>query len=123
MSGITKEAEPIFFAVASFTVQLANPLPNGSAHLINPAGEEITEGGLVESKKCKGTAEAPTAEPGNLCVYETEPFHNALASSEGIFDVAASGEGNVGKTGAMIVVVPNDPSPEGKGTWAVTAPE
>ena len=85
-------------SAASFTVQLAAPLANGKAHFINTEGKEVIEENEkrvpVSQTVCPGSSEKPSAEPGNLCVYETE-LVGAEAFSQGIHDPGPeSGEGN-----------------------------
>ncbi|MFZ1153611.1 MAG: hypothetical protein WAN93_01765 [Solirubrobacteraceae bacterium] len=109
-----REAGSHVVPVASFAIPLAAPLSGSHAHFINEKGLEIDlEEEEVESAECKGTAAAPAAEPGNLCIY-TSTLAGATAGSTSI--------GNVPKAGAMMVVfVPGPGGAKGSGSWAVTA--
>jgi hypothetical protein len=90
--------------------------PNG--HEINPGtGEEET----VATAECSGSAEAPTAEPGNLCVY-TGHASELLGLSQAIFDIGGAGnEVGTSVAGALMQVFPLGATPLAFGTWAVTA--
>jgi len=112
----------------SFMVQLGSALPAVNAHFINKSGKEVTgELAEVDSTACKGTAAAPSAEPGSLCVYggvETSiaifpfgPFGN------GSFLDPATGNAGVSRAGTTMQVFIQADGAEGMGTWAVTAPE
>ncbi len=72
------------------------------------------------SAECKGTAEAPTAVAGNLCVY------TAIEVNRAEVGIASPGNGSLtpgaGTTGAMVLVESKAAGPaEFWGTWAVTA--
>jgi hypothetical protein len=78
--------------------------------------------GETLSGHCTGTAEAPTAVAGNLCVYAgiEAPNREQLA-------IVSAGNGSAapgaGKTGALILVSStNGGEAQFWGTWAVTAP-
>jgi Collagen triple helix repeat (20 copies) len=127
--------------VASFAIPLATPLegkgcgenPVAAAchvHYLNEHGKEVIENEQAEtieelsSQKCTGTAETPTAEPGNLCVYtgeESEGENAILAVSTG-FRNPAVGKSAVaaGKTGAYLSFHIKGLEAKGSGTWAVT---
>jgi Collagen triple helix repeat (20 copies) len=61
------------FAISSTAVSFGIPLSQAPvAHYINEAGMELTPSGEQESTVCQGSAEEPTASPGNLCVYAGE---------------------------------------------------
>ena len=92
----------------SFTIPLAAALPEASIE-IEPVGFEGTAG-----ENCPGTAEAPQAKAGFLCIYKAIDLTES--SEEGLLGNTASG-----------VVLKFAPlaAHEGKfaaGTWAVTAP-
>jgi hypothetical protein len=99
--------------VASFPIELAAPLnKNERAHYIAPNGMEINVNEEeVPSTACKGTAEEPSAEPGNLCVYAGQ-MHKAETSSASFSPIS--------KAGATLRVVAKAGG-NGQGTWAVTA--
>jgi hypothetical protein len=128
---------------ASFPIPLAKSIVHG-AHLIDEHGKEMIinestfalEG--VSQTACKGTAEAPTAEPGNFCMYVTKmtgvaetyggsgaTVASALIQSPGATTTAGppyNGSGSTGTTGAHLPVSVFPGASEGWGTWAVTAP-
>ncbi|MFZ1153379.1 MAG: hypothetical protein WAN93_00595 [Solirubrobacteraceae bacterium] len=103
--------------VASFPIELAAPLAPGHAHFINEKGLEVNlEEEEVPSVACQGTADEPTAEPGNLCVYTTHLQNSANTGSTAI--------GTVKRAGAVMFFGVTSPAEvEGHGTWAVTAAE
>jgi hypothetical protein len=113
--GEVKQAGTQVLAVASFPIELAAPLPPAHGHYINGEGLEVNiEEEEVPSTACKGTAEAPTAEPGNLCIYAHPNFvKKAFIGSAGIENI-------VGRTGATMNIGA-ELGAEGAGTWAVTA--
>lgn len=91
-------------------------------HFINAAGEEVVNGavGIGEpTVDCLGTVAAPTAKPGNLCVY-TGAATGLAAGSEQIRS-AATGANGASVAGAQISANVTAGA-EGYGTWAVTAP-
>ena len=110
--------------VASFVIPLAAPLSATDVHYIDQHDEEVLEGGttVANTGACKGgTAAAPTAEPGNFCVYtgREEEIHSTSSGiiNAGIYEIGA------GTTGAIEqFVVTGNFEPYGAGTWAVTAP-
>jgi collagen triple helix repeat protein len=116
----------------SFPIPLAAALDNSQVHYLNKAGQEVhfdeSEEDLMKeepSTQCLGTVSAPSALPGNLCVY-TASVSSAFMMSERIMDPALTSPGTVGGTGTMgawlffQLIVPEG---EGHGTWAVTAEE
>jgi hypothetical protein len=58
----------------SFTIKLGNAIPEANVHYINAAGKEIEDlagtASAATSTVCTGTAAAPTAAAGHLCIYE-----------------------------------------------------
>jgi hypothetical protein len=113
----------------SFAIPLSAGLNGGfgpsepeknQVHYINASGEEENFGITGRhSTQCLGTAEAPTAEPGNLCVYTKTlikgvPLEDPVSSPE-------SGSVGGGTTGAMLNISA-EAEGYGWGTWAVTAP-
>jgi hypothetical protein len=119
----------------SFTVPLAAPLVGEEelcelgtgcpVHFINSGGDEVTEsaGALPKPAACNGTAEDPTAAPGNFCVYEDEGDSLGTNSSK-IHAIHSGGAGlpSVGTTGAVEVFVVEGSAADAWGSWAVTAP-
>jgi hypothetical protein len=88
----------------SFPIRLAAPLDESHVHHVTSPTAE-----------CPGTVENPTAEPGNLCVYESMAAHEGGLENiidPAIFKVGASTSGAMLTTGAGEFV---------HGTFAVTA--
>ncbi len=124
------EATP---SIASFPIPLAAPLSGAGCeeeiapcqvHFINQFGKEVVGGKEKQSGVCTGNVAAPTAAPGNLCVYAAE-LNNVfiqVAASERIKPVSPSGIG-AGTTGAVWAGIfkENPGGFSGYGTWAVTA--
>jgi hypothetical protein len=129
----------ILAPVASFTIPLAAPLGGSgcfiattgggavgpcNVHFISSAGKEVLFNLEVEhneevtSAACPGTAAAPAAESGNLCVYDFSISH-AESSSIAILKPGGGGEG-AGTTGAIETFIAGAGFAEGHGTWAVT---
>jgi Collagen triple helix repeat (20 copies) len=106
-------------AVASFPIPLSKRLEPTQVHIIDYAGEEIVGGAAQPQTACKGNLEAPTAAPGNLCVYETiEPISGAVPE----FLMTPERTPGAGVTGALMMLQPEATGwPQGAGTWAVTA--
>ena len=108
------------FASISFPIPLGAPLPETAVHYIKE-GETTAQ--------CTGTPEAPSAEQGNLCVYER--FTSGLKTNEAIIFTPSAGffgiptEDGAGVSGAGIYL----PMPAGQGggiaigAWAVTEVE
>ncbi len=107
----------------SFPIPLAEGLETGQVHAVNDKGEELVGlEELVPSTACLGSVAAPTASPGNLCVYYGTLSHSAFP---GVLITSPSKEfGVTSATGALIEVAAdseNEPEPvSGSGTWAVT---
>jgi hypothetical protein len=115
-------------ATASFTV----PLSEGDAEAIS---EEVSGAfpnihvlaiGEDETDECPGTADAPAAAAGQLCVYTTEK--SGLFGTEAIAvsppsSAFETGEGGVGTSGAVIFGVKSNTAGFAQigGSWAVTA--
>jgi hypothetical protein len=130
-------AEPAFHALfvpISFSIPLAAPLENPAlctasacqVHYVTPEGEELNGAFNEEtSTECNGSAEAPSAEPGNLCIYvgleesvlSADPFvaNPSLEYPDG-------GPGGAATTGAVLGVSLQGSESKASGTWAVTAP-
>jgi len=114
-------------------------LKNCAAHYVNTNGDEVvrnaeSEWEEVKVEQCKGSVAAPTAEPGNLCVYETTSqgfreveenlFETPLVLSPNFTKAAfENAEEGAGSTGAIIRPTANHPEKPlyAYGTWAVTA--
>jgi hypothetical protein len=106
----------------SFPIQLAAEISETNVH-IEPQGFP-TGASAAEIEECPGSAEAPKAKPGHLCVYISvtggaggSAITPALPPEKiTSFEVGAS------KTGASLIF--RAPVEEGlaRGSWAVTAP-
>jgi hypothetical protein len=113
-------------AALSFSIPLASAISAEKTHYINPANEEVFfEEELPfktrTSTACTGTAAAPTAEAGNVCVYAT--YEKGAASfSGGITNPATPGAPGTSTTGALLQFLITGSPVETQGTWAVTAP-
>jgi hypothetical protein len=107
----------------SFPVPLATELTEGAVHYITRAG--------IDPAGCEGgSAAAPTAQPGNLCVYAVQESNAVAAGGE----IQRRIEGPTGlpgasPAGAVVALAVSRDSVEGEvdeihdlGTWAVTAP-
>jgi hypothetical protein len=132
--------------VASFNIPLAAPLsgegcgtvePGPPAHVaatckvhyINALGKEEVENTGTEAFEeltptgCPGSAAAPQAESGNLCVYareEVPPAVGPVSTSEQIRNAGSPG-GGAATTGAIeFFNVGNGTTVSAYGTWAVT---
>jgi hypothetical protein len=110
----------------SFPIPLAAELGASDVHYLNKAGKEVVLGdeGLEEltAANCLGSAAAPTAKAGNLCVYAADEG-NAIMYSGAITSPAHEepGTSGAGISGAWFRFFALETS-EGHGTWAVTAP-
>ncbi len=103
----------------SFPIRLAKELGEKEVHYVPSGGNGTT---------CNGSANAPTAEPGNLCVYQgaNSGFdQNVSGLAEALILTSDRFEFGANTTGAHLAVTPEagSTSSEAYGTWAVTAPE
>jgi hypothetical protein len=102
----------------SFFIQLAAALDEAHVHYVTAS--EIS--GHTEPAACQGTVATPTAETGNLCVYEEFTFNLELAqihtlSSNPILSPARGAD----TAGAYLDLKFSSAAPRfGDGTWAVT---
>jgi Collagen triple helix repeat (20 copies) len=138
---ISATEEAVISDSVSFNIPLAAPLDGQHVHYIRDDGEEaFVEGEEVKERKstvCLGSATAPSAEPGELCVYAASEVddQNVFASRPlpGICPLANKGQGLLGclsqsrgtdSTGFAIVGVSKEAGiAEASGTWAVRAAE
>ena len=129
--------EPAFhtlYVPISFNVPLAAPLANPAnctvtqcrVHFVMTNGKELNgEFNEETSTQCKGSAAAPTAEPGNLCVYVGQ-VHTVLGADGFIADPSiefpdSGGAGGAATTGATLGLAIQGAESRASGTWAVTA--
>ncbi|MGA9305250.1 MAG: hypothetical protein WBW31_07605 [Candidatus Sulfotelmatobacter sp.] len=130
--GFFSVAEGFVVVPISFPIQLSAKLAETQVHYINQFNEEVIfpepTQGLVftgptreekKSTQCLGSVEAPTAEPGNLCVYgysgSNEPFNFPFHNPE-------NGMEEAGTTGTSLYFHEAGAEEGSNGTWAVTAP-
>jgi len=127
--GITEARVPI-----SFSIPLAADLPPANVHYMNQIGEEPpkelkAEGEFiveVTPANCSGTAAAPTADSGHLCVYtRVGGLTNATIygnESGRILKAGTAGAAGFGAStaGAYLNVLITGAGARGVGTWAVT---
>jgi hypothetical protein len=124
------------FVPISFQVPVEGGLNRAHVHFINSAGKEVvlSEAGELEeitSSQCQGSAESPTAQPGNLCMYaKVQANFNAYTNPNNFFEApgsitAAGAEAIAGAApvGAILTTLPTGANSRGSGTWAVRAPE
>lgn len=99
----------------SFPIPLAATIAGAQAHFI-AAGATVPHG-------CLGTVEAPQAEPGFLCVFETGGAAAPNNAEFSFFFNAEKNRSEVGKTGVLMrFKAPLEGKTAAVGTWAVTAP-
>jgi hypothetical protein len=113
----------------SFPLPLATALGESGVHFLNKAGKEIVLGPSFEpleetSTKCLGTASAPSAAAGNLCIYTSAQLAQEKFFAASNFSIKKIGSSGLGTstTGALLTVEAEAAGSEGYGTWAVTAP-
>ncbi len=115
------------FTAISFPVKLPLEIGVGEVHYVT-VEEWGKENGKTPPAACQGTGGKPTAEKGNLCVYEGRHSEGAAISELAVTGfVKAASEGSsplgAGTTGALLRVA-YEGTEEGvflSGTWAVTA--
>jgi hypothetical protein len=117
-------AGSIFIPIASFSIPLSSPLGQDQVHYINSSDEEVlgtafAPSGTQSSTECPGTAAKPSAEPGNLCIYEANAFHAQGAS--GSVEAPAFPPTPGAWTSGAIALFSIEGFASAYGTWAVTA--
>jgi hypothetical protein len=120
------------FVPLSFNIPLPGALDADHVHFINAAGKEVVfsptfEPEEVDPANCDGSAAAPTADPGHLCVYAGFTAASALIVSEFIYTLDSTGSEpgittGASKSGARMFVSMFSAG-NGWGAFAVTAPE
>ncbi|MDX6602511.1 MAG: hypothetical protein QOF13_1713 [Solirubrobacterales bacterium] len=106
----------------SFAIPLAAELDEANVHYINDAGKEVPKTGpTVTSTVCLGTAAAPKAAAGHLCIYTKNSLFITTLHNGSIFKSGANGVG-ASTAGSMLSAVFSGEEAEAVGTWAVTAP-
>jgi hypothetical protein len=110
----------------SFTIPLELALGETAVHLIGSNGKEVVEGGTeVTPTKCLGSAGAPSAEPGNLCVYVGVLQQASPGITFGPFVnknmIGTLDGGLVGaSTAGAVLKFKVETGGQGSGSWAVT---
>ncbi len=126
--------QPLLYIPISFSIPLSVELGETQVHFINAHNEEVVFpepvgktvfGGSAEveqkSKECTGSAAAPTAAPGNLCVYVAEQGERPFLRPFQTPGTYPFGSG-AGTTGTILRMKAESEGKSGYGTWAVTAP-
>jgi hypothetical protein len=120
-----------FSASISFPIPLEADLPNSAVHFIGTNEElagELNEAAAIKNGECSGSAKAPEAASGNLCVFAglltNEQGKGSV--SFGQFRNAEDGKEDAGVGGAnMLFSVSINPAEKeltfADGTWVVTA--
>jgi Collagen triple helix repeat (20 copies) len=103
----------------SFAIPLANEISGSNVHLIDQAGKELP--GELTQTACPGTAAAPAAELGHLCIYVGIFTNGTEFELVGINKLNNYSQTGASKAGAILkfAVAPNLLL---GGSWAVTAP-
>jgi hypothetical protein len=114
----------------SFSIPLAAPLDGSHVHFVESHGAEglkevVFNFGTEEIEyltptNCVGTAEAPTAAPGHLCVYAGSMLNSLIIGNLSINKVSG-GEG-ASTAGARMTALEVQANGRGRGSFAVTAP-
>ncbi len=119
----------------SFPIPLAEALGSGNVHLINKVGKEVKKLNLgtfqeeeeVVSTECLGSPAAPSAEPGNLCIYTKFKTPAVKMATSFIYpasvDAAFNGVPGADTSGTRLEAVLLGEEQMGWGSWAVTAEE
>ena len=127
--------EGLVFTSISFNIPLTKALDAEHVHYVLPNGAETVYGTTAPSTACKGSAEEPSAEAGNLCVYETDAGGVQIDQGGTVefppeifppsfFPKSFGGENGAGKSGAILLFYTKGSGERnGFGSWAVAAPE
>jgi Collagen triple helix repeat (20 copies) len=124
-NGTSADAEGVWVPI-SFPISLEGPLfgEEGQIHFVT--GEEISNS--TKPPECPGFDGAPTALPGNFCIYEGRNPGFINADFEGVFRPGTTEypifpeEWAAGITGAILHFTITGAVGRGAGSWAVTAP-
>jgi hypothetical protein len=96
----------------TFSIPLKHELEEAKVQVVGKTGNGST---------CPGTAEAPTAVEGNLCVYEGENFESHVELPSRTSKPYGLGIGGAGTAGALLSATGKGTPAIAWGTWAVTA--
>lgn len=112
-------------AQISFPIPLEQALGLAQVHYVLPNGKENVFGSSgfeeVTSTTCKGTVSAPSAEPGNLCVYEAYRV-NLVMPANVFIHRPLGGQAGIGVSGGYLETFTEGEPAKAAGSWAVTAP-
>ncbi|MGH2904920.1 MAG: hypothetical protein ACRDK7_15260 [Solirubrobacteraceae bacterium] len=111
----------INFVSISFPIQLSKELEASAVHIVT-VEEQMKQNGKEPPAGCQGTAQAPTAGAGSLCVYEGADILNNVELSA-IYKPYGSIEAGAGVAGALLELVGKHGEPPiyyAVGSWAVT---
>jgi hypothetical protein len=126
---LTETTEGARFVPISFPIPLPLPIDSGAVHYVT-LEEQKKENGEAPPAECQGTAVAPTAAKGSLCVYEgfaSEPEGAQILNIPFILKSAPEQGGaferGASTAGALLGVSYEGPSGTISlyGTWAVSA--
>lgn len=114
--------EGVKFQTITFPIPLPGTISGTNIHFINESGEEKAGNSKTD---CPGSAEAPTAAAGHLCIYA-----GAVSAAEGVGyefqGIARAGAVDFNTSGAStagaLMILFGIEGFHGNGTWAVTAP-
>jgi hypothetical protein len=118
---------PIPAGVTSGKISVSLPIPLESGEELafsyvglveNPITEEFELG--PPTADCPGSAEAPEAEPGKLCVYAS--IGTGANTSVGSIDPISGEGGKAGAVGSVVTFFGVAAGSQGRGDWAATAP-
>jgi len=114
VEGTTEEV----FAALSFPIQLSAPLGADKVHYESEANFGDFDEGGPGTVGCEGTAVAPKAPEGNLCVFGNNNVENATFGGVKLFNGVGKG---ANKTGALLLFNGEGTgAPFGGGSFAVT---
>ncbi len=120
--GRPTEGQTDFIPIA-FPVQLSEELEVSAVHIVT-VEEQNKENGKEPPAGCQGTAKAPTAKAGSLCVYVGTNLLNNV-EVKAIYKPYGTIEEGAGVAGALLEIVglhAENPVYYAVGSWAVTAP-
>jgi hypothetical protein len=70
---------------------------------------------------CSGTAAAPVAAPGNLCIFIASHYGSGTISGAGVINPLTGDEGSATRFGTTVFAASGNANVIAGGTWAVTA--
>ena len=133
-TGFQTEAEYTYFAALDFPIPLAAPLEEGHTFFVTSEEEE----GATAPAGCPGSVEEPSAEPGDLCIYQGSTHVEEAEPEPGVFEPGAfhlqsvispsqppvNGESKTGVSGAVALFHYGEAAGRTwlQGSWALTAP-